>query len=70
MPLSVFANAEYVERTVENPIDDEEFSAMRVMAGLKVNFGSETLLDRDRSGATLNPYLVGADTGLVHLSAP
>jgi hypothetical protein len=52
-PLSVFGNVNYSETEIENT--DIEFSDVRVMAGLKLNLGTQTLLERDRGGATLDP---------------
>jgi hypothetical protein len=61
-PISVFANAEYSSSETDGLADigvlggeELEFSSVKVMAGLKLNLGSQTLLERDRAGASLNP---------------
>jgi hypothetical protein len=61
-PLSVFANAEYSHSETDGlsdlsggAIDEGEFGTVKVLAGLKLNLGSQTLLERDRAGASLDP---------------
>lgn len=59
-PISVFANAEYINSETDGLTDfglaeEGEFDSVKVMAGLKLNLGTQTLIERDRSGASLDP---------------
>ncbi|MDR3473219.1 MAG: hypothetical protein P4M09_16285 [Devosia sp.] len=50
-PFSVFAQYDYVKNTLPSSSSSDQ----RVLVGVKLNFDSPTLLDRDRSGASLKP---------------
>ncbi len=52
-PLSLFAEADY--RSGQFNIGDLKEHETRAVVGVKVNFGSNTLIERDRSGASLDP---------------
>jgi hypothetical protein len=52
-PFSVFANVDYASSEIED--EDFEASEVRLLAGVKLNLGTQTLLERDRAGATLDP---------------
>lgn len=51
MPASLFASADHLTTTWADQSDLD----YRAVAGIRFNFGSETLLDRDRNGASLDP---------------
>ncbi len=50
-PVSVFGTADLFRSAAGL----QEFGDARIMVGLKFNIGSETLLERDRNGASLKP---------------
>ena len=52
-PISAFADIDY--RSGEFNTAGSKEHETRAMLGLKYNFGSKTLLDRDRNGASLDP---------------
>jgi hypothetical protein len=52
-PYSVFASADYRDGKFDN--NGGKDHETRVMVGGKLNFGSKTLFERDRSGASLDP---------------
>lgn len=52
-PISLFAEADY-RRGLFRSFRDE--TDQRFMVGAKWNFGSQTLFQRDRSGASLDPF--------------
>lgn len=52
-PYSVFATADYRDGKFSN--NGGKDNETRVMVGGKLNFGSKTLFERDRSGASLDP---------------
>jgi hypothetical protein len=60
-PFSFLLNGEWA-RTNFPDIPDEPDSVrvtnVRVMAGIRLNLGTETLIERDRYGATLDPIPV------------
>ncbi len=66
--LSVFLDADYRRAETED-IDagflDAEQGDLRVLAGLKLNFGTQTLLERDHGGASLDPVRPGSFFGPV-----
>lgn len=62
-PFSAFLDVEY--RSTEESSFDEEISQTRFLAGVKLNLGTQTLFERDRYGATLNPVRPGALGGLI-----
>jgi len=62
--FSLFADADYRDIKFRNSYIDSDYywreeqykySDFRAMVGVKINFGSSTLLERDRSGASLDP---------------
>jgi opacity protein-like surface antigen len=67
-PISVFVNADYSDAEIEEI--DLEYSDVRVMAGLKLNLGTQTLLERDRSGATLDPVKPGTLPAIFSFGPP
>lgn len=52
MPVSLFANVGYGE----SKLYGDKLHDTRMMVGIKFNFGSKTLQQRDHSGASLNPF--------------
>lgn len=52
-PVSLTANADYYRFTTETNDDVREDA--RFTVGLRFNFGNQTLLERDRSGPSLDP---------------
>jgi hypothetical protein len=52
-PVSLTANADYYRFTTETNNDVREDA--RFTVGLRFNFGNQTLLERDRSGPSLDP---------------
>ncbi len=60
-PFSVFARYDYLDSSVNST----SFKNNRAMLGVKFNFGKESLKQRDRSGASLNP--VPADNSLLSI---
>lgn len=55
VPVSFTANVSYGESKY-NFIENVKFHDTRLMVGVKINFGSRTLLERNRSGASLDPF--------------
>ena len=53
MPISAFADLDY--RKGELNVGSRKETETRAMLGLKYSFGSKTLIDRDRNGASLDP---------------
>lgn len=51
-PLSLFGTFDFVSSKDDDYLDQ---SSLRVLVGVKFNFGDETLKSRDRAGATLRP---------------
>lgn len=66
VPVSLFANLNYGEGKA-NVFEDVKLHDTRFMVGIKINFGSGTLLERNRSGASLDPFKV--ESPLVLLGA-
>jgi hypothetical protein len=52
-PFSTFLSLDVSKSEVE--ITDFEQSEVRVLAGIKLNLGTDTLIQRDRAGASLDP---------------
>lgn len=52
-PLSAFLNVDFSQTEVDEY--DLETNEVRVLAGIKLNLGTDTLIQRDRSGASLDP---------------
>jgi len=53
-PFSIFAKYDFSRDTIEG--EPGSVSDNRVLVGLKFNLGTQTLKDRDRSGASLKPF--------------
>lgn len=47
--------SDYIQYTSYFSTNDQRSTNLRAMAGVKVNFGSKSLFERDRSGAALDP---------------
>lgn len=54
MPLSVFAQYDFTHYAEENSSFTENDN--RILVGVKWNFGTDTLEDRDHTGASLKPF--------------
>lgn len=54
LPVSIFANVNYGETKFQD--EDFKFHDTRLMVGVKFNFGSGSLAERNRSGASLEPF--------------
>ncbi len=52
LPISMFGSYDYGQTSIDG---DVAFDSHRVMAGLKLNLGEDSLQDRDRTGASLKP---------------
>ncbi len=61
-PFSVFARYDYLDSSANST----SFKNNRAMLGVKFNFGKESLKQRDRSGASLNP--VPADNSIMAIA--
>lgn len=59
-PFSLFASYDFNSATEDFGSGSYTVGEHRFMIGAKFNFGSETLLDRDRNGVSLNPVTHGA----------
>ena len=57
-PFGVFGNVDYSWANyggVDLGSSDLTYSNTRVLVGIKLNLGSDTLIERDRKGASLDP---------------
>ncbi|MGF7008019.1 hypothetical protein [Aminobacter sp. BE322] len=53
-PWSVFGRYQFEDLSINGA--DESFQSHKLMVGLRASFGSGTLLDEDRNGATMDTY--------------
>lgn len=53
-PMSLFAKYDF--RHYSSDLSPDALDDHRVLVGVKVNFGTDTMLERDRNGATLKPF--------------
>lgn len=54
MPISLFGAVDF-QRTTYDFWPDNDLTTERALVGIRFNLGTETLLERDRSGASLKP---------------
>ncbi|MBT1158101.1 hypothetical protein J1C56_21105 [Aminobacter anthyllidis] len=55
-PWSVFGRYQYENTSISEGPDSESFDSHKLMVGLRASFGSTTLIDEDRNGATMDTY--------------
>lgn len=57
-PFSLFATADHMVSTTDYDLSGLTMTSDRIMVGAKVNFGTDTMKERDRSGASLKPVQI------------
>lgn len=55
-PWSVFGRYQYENISISEGPADASFDSHKLMVGLRASFGSSTLIDEDRNGATMDTY--------------
>jgi len=55
-PWSVFGRYQYENISISEGPGSASFDSHKLMVGLRASFGSSTLLDEDRNGATMDTY--------------
>ena len=54
-PFSLTLSYDYTTTNFDAEGEDADLDESRIMAGIKLNLGTQTLLERDRAGASLDP---------------